>query len=119
MTDNQKIFCESVAKLCEAANAPEMYRPIIRLWAICEDAAQQNGQNTEVLDVDMSKLTPEQSSELQADMANIAQMKEAEQDAMEKTKEASEIAAAKMNEFSRQNEENQDQSNNSAGTVNG
>lgn len=118
MTENQQIFCEGVARLCKSANAPEMYRPIIKLWAICEDASQQN---TDVIDVDMNKLTPEQSSELQADMANIAKMKEAEEAAKEKTAEASEIAAAKMNEFSRQNEENAQNPDTStdAGTVNG
>jgi hypothetical protein len=69
----------------------------------------------------MNKLTPEQSSEIQADMANISKMKQAEQDAKNKTNEASAAVAAKMNEFARTNEQNQEQSNNNnlAGTVNG
>lgn len=122
MTENQKIFCESVARLCEAANAPELFKPIIKLWAVYEDAQQTDpNKNTEVADIDMNKLTPEQSSEIQADMANISKMKQAEQDAKNKTNEASAAVAAKMNEFARTNEQNQEQSNNNnlAGTVNG
>ena len=42
MTENQKIFCEGVAKLCEAANTPELFRPIIKIWSLYE--ADEGGE---------------------------------------------------------------------------
>ena len=65
MTELQTEFCNDVATLCEAAKAPELYKPIIKLWAIYEDAADDN---TKVVDSDLNGLSSEQLQQNAAQM---------------------------------------------------
>ena len=113
MTELQKEFCKDVAALCEAAKAPELYNPIIKLWTIYEDAETAN---TKVVDSDLNGLSSEQLQQNAAQMQQLAEQKKAAEQASEQSKENAGVLAAKMNEEARQNEQEQQ---NDAGAVNG
>lgn len=112
MTELQKEFCNDVATLCEAANAPELYKPIIKLWAIYE----ADDTNTKVVDSDLNGFSSEQLKQLAAQTQQLAEQKKAAEQASEQSKEDASVLAAQMNEEARQNEQEQ---NNNAGAVNG
>ncbi len=113
MTELQKEFCKDVATLCEAAKAPELYNPIIKLWAIYE--ADQNNDG-KVPNMDLNNLNSTELQQNAAEMQKLAEQKKAEEQAENKSTETSTILAEKMREENRQQEqENQD----NAGAVNG
>ena len=112
MTELQKEFCKDVATLCEAANAPELYNPIIKLWAIYE----ADDTNTKVVDSDLNGFSSEQLKQLAAQTQQLAEQKKAAEQASEQSKEDASVLAAQMNEEARQNEQEQ---NTNAGAVNG
>jgi hypothetical protein len=121
MTELQKEFCNDVATLCEAAKAPELYKPIIKLWAIYEaelGTPTANGQNNDgkVPNMDLNNLSSTELQQNAAELQKLAEQKKAEEQAENKSTETSTILAEKMREENRQQEqENQD----NAGAVNG
>ncbi len=81
MTENKRIFCEGVARLCDIAGAPELYAPIVKLVSIYEAAAEQQGQttdaNTTIAQVDLNKVPQEELDSLQAEFAQSSEAKKA------------------------------------------
>ena len=80
MTENKKIFCEGVARLCKAAGCPELFAPIVKIASLCEAGEQQNA-NTTIANVDLSKLPQEELDSLQAEITKAAEAKKAVTDA--------------------------------------
>ena len=119
MTELQKEFCNDVATLCEAAKSPELYNPIIKLWAIYEQvgtptSTQTNGAN--VANIDLSKMNSTQLQQNAVELQKLSEQVKAEETAEKKSTDDAQLLANKMNEENRQNEqENQD----NAGAVNG
>ena len=67
MTESKKIFCESVARLCNMAGCPELYAPIVKIASLCEaDEVQANAdtENTTMANIDLNKLPQEELDSL-------------------------------------------------------
>ena len=107
MTESQKEFCKDVAKLCEAANAPHLYSPIINIWALYEDATTAADDPTKVVDNDLNSMTSTQAQENAAEFTKLAEQKKAAEEAKQKSTEDAAILAEKMNEQARLNEQDQ------------
>jgi hypothetical protein len=121
MTELQKDFCKDVATLCEAVNAPELYKPIIKLWAIYESDIGNSAATTltgegKVPNLDLNNLSSTELQQNAAEMQKLAEQKKAEEQAETKSTDTSNILAEKMREENRQNEQEQQ---NNAGAVNG
>lgn len=89
MTESKKIFCESVARLCNMAGCPELYAPIVKIASLCEaDEVQANAdtENTTMANIDLNKLPQEELDSLQAEFAKSAEAKK-EVDAAKTEKE--------------------------------
>lgn len=92
MTESKKIFCESVARLCNMAGCPELYAPIVKIASLCEADGQQPVQsntgtdNTTMANIDLNKLPQEELDSLQAEFAKSAEAKK-EVDAAKTEKE--------------------------------
>lgn len=99
MTDNQKEFCTKVAELCEAADSIELFRPIIKVWALYEDA-QGNGTdqtNTKILNVDLNNVSEEELNTVQAELQQSIDAKKALNDAKQTQDEVNSALANKLN----------------------
>ncbi len=116
MTDNQINFCKGVAKLCEAAESPELYRPIIKLWALYEDAqVDSTTENTgTITGGNIGNMSSEEAKNVAAQMTNYAQAKAAEETATDQAKTAETEVAVNINDAV-----NNDDNDNLAGDVNG
>lgn len=116
MTDNQINFCKGVAKLCEAAESPELYRPIIKLWALYEDAQVNSAtENTgTITGGNIGNMSSEEAKNVAAQMTNYAQAKAAEETAADQAKTAETEVAVNINDAV-----NNDDNDNLAGDVNG
>jgi hypothetical protein len=90
MTDNKKIFCEGVERLCNIAGCPELYAPIVQIASLCE--AEGNPEdNTTIAQVDLNKVPQEELDSLQAEFAQASDAKKAVETAdqeLETAKEA-------------------------------
>lgn len=92
MTESKKIFCESVARLCNMAGCPELYAPIVKIASLCEADGQQpvhantGTENTTMANIDLNKLPQEELDSLQAEFAKSAEAKK-EVDAAKTEKE--------------------------------
>lgn len=99
MTEQQKEFCTKVAHLCESADAINLYRPVMKLWALYEDAATSgtNEPNTKILNVDMNKVSSDELGELQAEVTKSLEAKKAVEDAQKNQSEVNSALANKLN----------------------
>lgn len=116
MTELQKEFCKDVATLCEAAKAPELYNPIIKLWAIYEADLGTQDNDGKVPNMDLNNLNSTELQQNAAEMQKLAEQKKAEEQAEDKSEETSTILAEKMREENRQQEQ---ETQDNAGAVNG
>ena len=115
MTENQKIFCEGVAKLCEAANTPELFRPIIKIWSLYE--ADEGG---EVANFNMENLSAEELAQVQPMMTKLSEAKKKADQASKETEQLATDLANTINGFANnQDQNNQDQNTSTEGEANG
>ena len=112
MTENQMNFCKGVAKLCEAAESPELFKPIIKLWALYEDA--QTTDNGQLVPGSVGNMSSEEAKKVAAEVSNYAQAKATEEQAAEQAENAGDTVAVEVNNATTEDENKAD-----AGEVNG
>ena len=134
MTESKKIFCESVARLCNMAGCPELYAPIVKIASLCEAEGQQAdpNSNTTIAQVDLNKLPQEELDSLQAEFAQSSEANkevtaaQEEKDAAEEELDNAEETqttinanlANKLNATAAEAEKNENQNQNPADKVN-
>ncbi len=115
MTENQKNFCKGVAKLCEAAESPELFKPIIKLWALYEDAqTAQTDENGQLVPGSVGNMSSGEAEKVAAEVTKYAQAKKTEEQAAEEAKNAEDTVAVEVN-----NATTDDENKAAAGEVNG
>ena len=113
MTENQTIFCEGVARLCEAAHTPELFKPIIKIWSLYE--AEEGG---EVADFNVDNLSAEEIAQVQPMMTKLAESKKKADQASKETQQLSTDLANTINGFAN-NDNQQSASQNQTDEANG
>ena len=116
MTEKQLNFCKGVAKLCEAAESPELYRPIIKLWALYEDnqtGTTDDGKGT-ITGGNLSNMSADEAQNAAAQMTKLAQAKKEQETVDENTQNAENEVAVNLNDAV-----NNDENKELAGDVNG
>ena len=101
-----------VAKLCEAAESPELFKPIIKLWALYEDA--QTTDNGQLVPGSVGNMSSEEAKKVAAEVSNYAQAKATEEQAAEQAENAGDTVAVEVNNATTEDENKAD-----AGEVNG
>lgn len=115
MTENQKNFCKGVAKLCEAAESPELFKPIIKLWALYEDAqTAQTDENGQLTPGNVGNMSSGEAEKVAAEVTKYAQAKKTEEQAAEEAKNAEDTVAVEVN-----NATTDEENKAAAGEVNG
>ena len=116
MTENQKIFCEGVARLCEAANTPELFKPIIKIWSLYEAEGENGG---EVTDFNMENLSAEELAQVQPMMTKLSEAKKKADQASKEADQLSSDVANTINGFANNNERKPEQPASTEGEANG
>ena len=116
MTENQMNFCKGVAELCESAESPELYRPIIKIWALYEDnqtGTTDDGKGT-ITGGNLSNMSADEAQNAAAQMTKLAQAKKEQETVDENTQNTENEVAVNLNDAV-----NNDENKELAGDVNG